>query len=368
MVANTGSRGAESGVSRGVAAAWLLPTCLLLAIVLPLALLGAVTWVLPRPESQLSAAAHPVGYPVQTGPDAGTAGAVATLTWNQGLSLRAPAWSGLVLSVEAEAGQTLTTGTPVAVVDGVTRVAMASPTPFYRPLSRGDRGPDVAMLRTAIAAVVPGDYGTGDAFDVRLQAGVGALCERLGCGARTAVFDPGWFVYLPADTVTVGEVHLSPASPAPLAGEEIITAAAVLSGLTVGPGSGTDALASSRFPTSGEGYEFVARSTAVALAADFTGTGSLEDLARAVGQGTASVTGSVRLIQPRQASSVAAAALVTGATGRVCVYPYGVDPSQLTPVPVTVVGGEPGITKVEPLRLDQVLANPADLSGLPPCS
>lgn len=365
----------EAGRRRGHA--WALPASLLAAIVLPVAILAALVWVFPRPDSGFAAAVRPVGLPVQTGTDTGLVAAVASLKWRGGPALHAPAWSGLVTEVRAHPGDKLVTGSPVVVIDGVTRIAVASSTPFYRTLSEGDSGADVTMLRQALGALGLGSYGTKPTFDGRLRDAVGRLAARLGGDRNTTAFDPSWFVFLPTTDLTVGAVKLPAAQPAPATGEEIVTSQSVLAGVTVGAPS-TDADTGSRlpaaglapFPDSGDGYVFAPDSDpklAIRLSADFTATGSLTPLAAITSSSDTTVPGTVRLVKPREVSTVATTALVTGPRGRTCVYPYGTNAAALKPVAVEVVGGEPGITKIAPIELQQVLANPAALSGLATC-
>ncbi|MFC4243880.1 hypothetical protein ACFOYW_10875 [Gryllotalpicola reticulitermitis] len=171
----TDASGAPSGQT------WMLPVCLVVAIVLPVAILAALIWVIPPPPSGFEAAARPVGTPVQTATDSGLVGAVGVVTWRNGPTLFAPEWSGLVTEVRTHSGATVTTGSPVAVVDGVVRVAVATTTAFYRALSVGDNGADVTMLRQALDALGIGSYGQRSVFDSRLETGVGRLCRQLGC-------------------------------------------------------------------------------------------------------------------------------------------------------------------------------------------
>ncbi|WP_425955269.1 peptidoglycan-binding domain-containing protein [Xylanimonas sp. McL0601] len=344
-------------------------------VLVPVVLLGLVVWVLPRPDSALGSEVGPVGYPVQALEYRAGAAATAALTWSDGVAVRAPSWSGLVVSVEVGAGDVLVTGTPVAVVDTVTRIAVATPTPFSRVLAVGDRGGDVVMLRTALRALGFADVGEGNVFDGRLRAGVRALCGRLGCSPTTSVFDPSWVVFLPQETVTVGSVSIDVGTPAPGTGDVILTAAATLASARVA----TDPDAGTQAPSSGQGYVFSYAALDLPLDADFTippgadGSG-LAGLAASLTPGTASVDGAIQLADPVQVTSVPATSLVTGASGRVCVYPFddaragtGAEPGW-PPLPVTVVGGSPGMTYVEPITAGQVLANPAEIGGLAPCS
>lgn len=348
---------------------WLLPACLAVAIVLPLALLAAITWFLPRPQSGLSASVHPIGYPVDVGSDNESVAATATLQWSAAQQLYAPSWSGVVLSVSLKPGETLNTGSPVADIDGITRLAVASATPFYRTLAKGSAGPDVAMLRQALADLGLGWYGSGDIFNADLATGVGKLCSMIGCPPSTSTFDPSWFVFLPSAQFTVQSVQLAVDQPAPPPGQAIAASAPVLRGLTVGQQAGASS-ATNSFPASGQGFEFRYGDLAIPLTQAFGAAdrSSVSELAATVASGTSSVEGTVQLIHPKSVSEVPSTALVTGVSGGACVYPFDSDPRDLRPLRVQVVGGEPGLTFVAPLsQVEQVLINPYALTGLKPC-
>jgi hypothetical protein len=343
----------------------LLPLWLLVAVVLPLALLGAMTWFLPRPQSGLSASVHPIGYPVETSSESDAVAAQATMRWSGARQLYAPSWSGIVLSVSAKAGQTLTTGSPVAVIDGVTRLAVASAIPFYRTLAMGSEGPDVAMLRLALFDLGLGSYGSSETFDTSLRAGIRLLCSIIGCPPNSAVFDPSWFVFLPSAQFKVQSVQLAVDQPAPQPGQVIAASTQALTGFTVGQQAGTTA-ASGTFPDSGQGYEFRYGDVTIPLTRAFrpADKSSVRKLAAAVSPGTSSIEGTVQLIHPKIVSEVPATALVTGASGGACVYPFG----SAQPLRVRITGGEPGLTFVLPLGgVQQVLVNPYALTGLKPC-
>ncbi|TFD00502.1 efflux RND transporter periplasmic adaptor subunit [Cryobacterium sinapicolor] len=135
----------------------------------------------------------------------------------------APNWSGLVQEVRLEAGAVLRSGQVVVVIDGISRLAIASGRPFSRTLVEEDIGDDVARLN-AVLRDRGLDAGNSDVFTRRTLSGVRALADSIGAANPDDVsgFDPTWFIFLQSD-VPISEISLRVGSPAPAAGEVIAT-------------------------------------------------------------------------------------------------------------------------------------------------
>jgi hypothetical protein len=174
-------------------------------------------------------------------------------------------------------------------------------------------------------------------------------------------------VFLSSDGVTLGAVSIAQNQPAPAAGQAIAAAASQLSSVSVGPDQTVTSITSAAFPSAGTGYEFVSGSLTVPLADGFGAAGGLAQVRASVSAGADSLAGKVQLIEPEPVSVVPTTALVTGSSGDTCVYPYAADLARAVPLVVTPVGGLPGMTNISRIDLDQVLANPADLTGLVSC-
>lgn len=148
------------------------------------------------------------------------------LTWDAGPTAVAPGWEGVVEVQHVATGDVLRSGDPVAVVDGITRLAHAGERPVTRTLRQGDRGPDVVVLHGVLAehGLSRGD---GDRFTAATAAGVRALAARVGAG-RTAELDPAWLLHLSAPELVVTDVDLTVGAPVPVAGSVVVTGAPVL--------------------------------------------------------------------------------------------------------------------------------------------
>lgn len=135
----------------------------------------------------------------------------------------APSWNGLVQVVPFEVGTVLRNGQAVAVIDGVSRLAISSGRPFSRTLALGDSGDDVTRLNSVLQEQ-GFDAGDSEVFTRWTLSGVRALAESIGVANADEVpsFDPSWFVFLESD-VPITAISLRVGSPAPAAGETIAT-------------------------------------------------------------------------------------------------------------------------------------------------
>lgn len=132
----------------------------------------------------------------------------------------APAWNGIVEEVHVAPGSQLQTGTPVALVGGITRIATSVGTPIGRVLRQGDVGRDVQSLNETLVAL--GYLANDDnRYTVATRNGVRRLAEDLGAGSINE-FDPAWFVFLPGGDATVASTELLIGRPAPAAGTDVI--------------------------------------------------------------------------------------------------------------------------------------------------
>lgn len=144
------------------------------------------------------------------------------LEWGSGTPVVSPSWEGTVQSVNVAAGSRLADGDIVATVSGVQRRAFAGKTPLWRSLSRGDSGTDVAALNTWLA-----DIGytvtQGKTFTQKTLTAVRDYAGDIGVTTKVSSFEPAWVVFLPAHSISIGEVDLTPGAPAPAAGQPVIT-------------------------------------------------------------------------------------------------------------------------------------------------
>ena len=154
------------------------------------------------------------------------------LTWAAPNPLRAPNWGGgLTQAVLVKSGDQIVDAQELARIGGVTIVAVRSEEPFYRPISRGSRGPDVRALNEFLTrnkfATVEGEVATGATV-----TGIRSFGEKIGM-RNMSIFDPGWVVHLRADAYQVATVKIDQGTPAPALGEPIITGTSTLRSATV---------------------------------------------------------------------------------------------------------------------------------------
>lgn len=143
------------------------------------------------------------------------------LRWTPGTDLIAPAWNGVVVKVLAGVGTEVTNGTPLLVVDGVTRVAAATTEPFYRMLELGAVGTDVqdlnAFLRSRSFAAPESNL-----FTRQTLSAVRSFAAAIGVpsASRVSSFDPAWVIFLPT-AGTIAESHALLGAPAIGPGEPV---------------------------------------------------------------------------------------------------------------------------------------------------
>ncbi|MCU1441312.1 MAG: hypothetical protein JWP85_2309 [Rhodoglobus sp.] len=262
------------------------------------------------------------------------------LEWQAVSPVVAPAWSGTVQSVGVTAGSTLSSGQPVAVIDGVTRVGYHSQQPFYRPLTQGDGGQDAAALNTLLAQA-GFDSGEGDRVTRSTLAGVRSFAAVLGVpnADELAAFDPSWLVYLPAPVVDVSTVNLVVGAPAPPAGTVIAELDDRLAAARLAASGGDDETERPAL-AAGEGQQLTVAGVELPLADDRENVADLVALRQLVADEAATVSGQLSRPAGDREWVVPAAAVVAGADGVTCVVSG--TPDRLHSVGVVVVGGQLG--------------------------
>jgi hypothetical protein len=302
----------------------------------------------------------------------------------------APSWTGLVQEVPLQVGGVIRHGQVVAVVDGVSRLAMATGRPFSRPLVEKDEGGDVAKLNELL--IERGlDAGDGDVFTRWTLAGVRGLAESIGVADADDItaFEPAWFVFLEAE-VTISEVSLRVGAPAPTAGVALVTGEpqiisarlqkrsdAVQKEQSASGDSGAEAGTSEiLMPEDDEGEEAPSGQGFAALDGEvlYVGSQALElDTSKqfvsplalatleALTESGSSVVRASLETQPAEGTwLVPSAAIFAGESGSLCVLSRSANPGKPEAMVITVVSTVKGLTVVEgPLTEDrQVLISP----------
>lgn len=287
-------------------------------------------------------------------------GVEVTPDWAEGASLYAPAWSGTVGRVTD--ADTLSTGDFVVSIDGVDRIALDSPEPFYRGLGLGASGTDVRWLHDALVSLgyLGAGVGPSDVFSEASLGGVRALARALGAAQDVEAFDPAWVVWLPDDPFPVASILVAAGQPAPAAGATLATQGLQLVGAFIRPLDGGQL-------TSGAGYLLSIGEVTVPLAEDGTvGGKALSTLGATLAPLDEVLQGTVHRAEPLHVWSVPTTALGASPNGQVCMWV--VDHDAYTATEVTVLQSQAGFTYIAPLEDEpSVLANPTDVLDVIEC-
>lgn len=341
----------------------------LATIIVPI--VGVVVIVLGVPNTLRSAdrPPAPLSMPVTTSLDAQEQAVQASLIWSTPVTLSAPDWTGLVTAVVAHPGEAIQSGSEILQLNGVSIVALKSSLPFFRAIGTGTTGPDVTALRLSLSALGIQGVGAGTTFDPALEVAIKEFQVRYqGASAKIAsgTFDPNSVIYLPQTSVVVGSIAATVGLPAAAEGQPIVSGNPVLRPFTLT--DVTTGSASAQLPSSSTGYEFeVQGGPTIPVGPGFvvSDPSVLQSVAGMLGRQSAQLAGQIRLVTPRQYSSVPTSAVVTDAGGGTCVYPYGGGRIG-EPISVAVSGGLPGQTEVSELAgsIQSVLADPAAVGKL----
>lgn len=198
-------------------------------VVLPLGLLALLT--VSSLSANISGPQSPSWVPVRSSDSATTEPVDIALQWQPPAKVYAPAWNGLVQSVQTTPGQVLSDGTPVVTIDGVVRRAAITPAPLYRSIAVGMRGTDVEWLNEFLGRMGYAHGSTQVATGATVQ---GAKQYATAVGAQfQGSFDVSWLIFVPSSGFTVQTVALTPGTPAPATGSVIMESSPTLSRATV---------------------------------------------------------------------------------------------------------------------------------------
>ncbi|NEG54715.1 hypothetical protein [Bifidobacterium platyrrhinorum] len=161
--------------------------------------------------------------------------------------------SGTVTGIAVDAGSPIASGQVVFDVDATPVIALHTDVPLYRELASGMRGSDAAGLNAALRRLgynaPDSDWMTWDTITAynALAQSVGA--RQLSRDAGWTI-DPGWFVWLPADSVTVKQTSIAVGRQV-TAGQDLFTTAAIPLKATL-PAAAADLVAGERVITIGD--------------------------------------------------------------------------------------------------------------------
>lgn len=214
--------------------------CLVSALVVTPAALAVTAMVLFEPRATDVASTEPVSTLVASKVSLTSAQAAKiTLSIGPGDALVAPAWAGMVTDVPVGQGDGLSPFVPVIEIEGIVRKAWRTERPFTRPLQGGDRGKDVQQLQEGLTALgLLGEHAAGR-MDRATVSAVKAYSRSIGYASDVDIFDPGWVVFLPRESLAVATlVGVQVGAPAPPAGSRFVESPKPVAGATVALDSG----------------------------------------------------------------------------------------------------------------------------------
>jgi len=277
------------------------------------------------------------------------------LNWGTSAPVVAPAWSGIVQRALVKSGDTIGDGTPIVVIDGVTRNAWATGVPFTRFLSQGDSGPDVEQLNAFLSART-GVSLSGPSFTSATRRATEAFALSIGVPKSSASsFDPGWVLFLPAQGIRAEEVTLTVGAPAPSPGAVVVKATSSLASAVLL--SSTDSStreaqdnnelqSASPTVTAGENEELYLGSTKLALngSRDGVDPSSLPALEQLVEVGAPDVPAFLRSEAAKGEFVIPSTAVFSTESAPSCVIAR--NGNKVRGVPVNVVGDSLGVLVV----------------------
>lgn len=341
--------------------------------------LVAAATIVVRSSDGVRSDPQPVWLPVREAAGVVTKPALLHMSWENQSPVVAPHWSGLVQRIFVAPGDHLASGTPVALVDGVKRIAAATDIPFSRALQSGDVGAEVEALNRLLDQLgLPST--AGDRFAAGTVQGVLELSESVLGGPGSPIFEPGWLLYLPTADGIIADVTLRVGAPAPPPGTEVVRFQPRLVDAVVGPDridqAGNPSVSTplarpdGREPDDGlpagladlrEGAYLVVGGVEIGplsvpdgqISADGIGA-----LASAVPPGTTSVRATVAIPLPADASQLPAGAVFSGHDGSTCSVVRDSPRSAEAVVEVEILDSYQGISIVTGLVAGQEVEVP----------
>lgn len=203
--------------------------CSLLALVLWIALpLAVLSMSLSHTLNSELQTSRPAYVPLERSSSALLRPVELGLIWGEDGVLVAPDWSGVVQQILCASGSTLHSGSEVARVGGITRIAYQSTEPFSAPVSHQEEGVEVLRLQQLLNSL-DFDVEESSYFGSETLAALRAFAAEIGVPEADEVltFSPDWVIFLPR-TAKASELMLTVGAPAPAAGTEIAKLSPVL--------------------------------------------------------------------------------------------------------------------------------------------
>ncbi len=292
----------------------------------PLALVAGLLTLAPDSDLQAELNA-PVVQPLAEREVYFDTEAIATGIMSPSVEVPAGTTEGTVTSLEIAPGDTVTTGTVIAKVDGLAVTAYHSSQAFYRPLSFGAKGWDVTLLQRLTPRLGGPKLPKTGEFRTQTTAAVKTLERERGVEKPTGIFDPGWLVRIPQPEVTVSELSLQVGVPFPALGTTVFKTATELTGVNISAAGFSGPDGNYVFAVDGATYPLQYQDGSWVLDDPDPWQQLLTD--------TEPRTGIVRLQDPVPLITVPPAALLAGQSGT-CVLTMMGDRPQAVPAEVVV--------------------------------
>ncbi len=279
---------------------------------------------------------------------------VLDVRWGQAEAIAAPPWSGTITKVVVAPGDTVRSGDVLVEIDGIARIAAATPQPFLRRIARGDTGADVEVLQELLGHLrmfegeADGTYGSMSIVAVKTWA------TELGVTEPDGAFDPAWVVWLPVMEFRVENVEARMGFPAPSPGTPLLIAPQPISEIRLQDPEGQP------LSLSGE-WVLLFAGTEIPLIEGAVGRDAFLILMSQLEPGSDAASAAVRRAVPLKVLELPATAVVSNEFGKTCVWVpgnRGFDPREVT----LGTGQTSRVNVLEGVNSgDQVLINPADV-------
>lgn len=247
--------------------------------------------------------------------------------------------SGVLTAVDCTVGGRWTSGSSPVAVDGRGLLLLSAKEPWYRDLSLGDEGDDVANLQRALNHLGAGVSVSGK-FDDATRAAWKKLAAKAHVPAEDGVFRLSQVVWLPEDEVTITHCPLAAAEDI-AAGAAIATASSGHATVSLTPPA--DLFDGHRTLTVGAATVTLDKDLQLAGLDDIEAVLGTDEVAAAIARGAGEavqVSGTLRLATPIPVYAVPPSSVLRDASAQVCVLSAG------SPIAVEVVSSSLGLSYV----------------------
>ncbi|MCJ1698174.1 hypothetical protein MT356_00460 [Rathayibacter festucae] len=249
------------------------------------------------------------------------------------------ATEGLLTASACRAGESFSSGTSSLAVDGAPVLSLATATPLWRDLVKGDRGPDVRALQEELVRLGSPLVADGVLGDGSIRAIEHLLEEASGEDEQLAAIPRSRLLWIPRPTVTTASCGLSVGGPVER-GSAVAVVAGGIAALRL-PSVPADVLPGERRLLVDDAVLSLSPEGAVTAEADLRSFAATESARSALGtEGTTTVRAEYVLANPVRVGVVPPSALFAFEGERGCVVADG------SPARVEVVSSELGRSAV----------------------